>query len=246
MRNKRDIITRNFFNMLRSGALNEYVAFEPMSPYKWRKLVSVGRDEHVMNVLSRAVKNAQFEQAFNMPQALREEVHTEGAKNEGQPIVPQLSNTMLNKRLKEIIAAERRSDYYSKESVELLGILVANCEAMLNTGMSTRLIIRLANFIKVHEKRIDYTKVTAWIERLQLQRVAQLVGSLLIENFGMEQAKLPFVNRVDPKAQSLMYDKIICRKQSATKGVTYFAYAPIENTSIILDRLKNRLDTLEE
>lgn len=30
-----DIITRNFFRLLRSGALNEYEQLEPMSNFKW-------------------------------------------------------------------------------------------------------------------------------------------------------------------------------------------------------------------
>ena len=33
-----NIIQRNFFRLLRSGALNEFVSLEPMSHYKWQQL----------------------------------------------------------------------------------------------------------------------------------------------------------------------------------------------------------------
>ena len=38
-----NILQRNFFRLLRSGALNEYESLEPMSLYKWQQLAKLTR-----------------------------------------------------------------------------------------------------------------------------------------------------------------------------------------------------------
>jgi hypothetical protein len=242
-----DIITRNFFRMMRSGALNEYVDLEPMSAFKWQRLVEIVSSENVASVASRAVKNHQFEANFNMPQALRDEIHREAAANTGQSIRPELDNSMLNKRLKEIYTLETHSENCSKESLDLFNIIIVNCHAILSKGTSTKLIIRLGNYARINSDRIDYAKVERWLNELQMQKVAQLAGSILINNFAFKQEELPFVKKIDSKAATVMVQSIMQRRKAKhNKGITYFEYAPLENASIILRRLKSRLDTIEE
>ncbi len=242
-----DIITRNFFRMMRSGALNEYVELEPMSAFKWRRLAETALSEDVAGVASRAVKNHQYERSFNMPQDTRDMLHREAEKNKGQSIRPELTNPLLNKKLKKIHTAEKKADDCSTESLIVLGIIIANCRATLGRGTSTRLVIRLGNYIRINGAKIDYTKVNRWLKDLQMHKVAQLVGSILVTNFAFKQEEVPFVRRVDTKAAVTMAESIMQRKKERqSKGITYFEYAPLENASIILDRLKSRLDTIEE
>lgn len=242
-----DIITRNFFRMMRSGALNEYVDLEPMSEFKWQRLIEIVQTEDVASVASRAVKNHQFESNFNMPEELRNEVHKKAAANTGQNIRPELDNPMLNKKLNKIFSIERHSDDYSKESLDVFNIIIANCHAILNKGTSTRLIIRLGNYIRINNDKIDYDKVERWLKELQMQKVAQLAGSILISNFAFKKEELPFVKKVDTKAATVMIQSIMQRrKMKHNKGITYFEYAPMENASIILSRLRSKLDTIEE
>ncbi len=242
-----DIITRNFFRMMRSGALNEYVDMEPMSEFKWRRLVDTVIAENVASVASRAVKNHQYEPKFNMPQDLREELHKAAANTAGQSIRPELDNPMLNKKYKKIYTRERHSENYSKESLDLFNIIIANCHAILNRGTSTRLIIHLGNYVRINGERIDYEKVKRWLRDLQMQKVAQLAGSILIVNFAFKKEELPFVKSIDSKAAVAMMQGIMQRRRvKHNKGITYFEYAPLENASIILGRLKTQLDNIEE
>ena len=242
-----DIVTRNFFRMMRSGALNEYVELEPMSSFKWQRLVETVCSENVASVASRAVKNHQFEQKFNMPQTLRDEIHRAASANTGQSIHPELDNPMLNKKLNRIYMLEKHSENCSKESLELFNILIANCHAILNEGTSTRLIIRLGNHIRINGASIDYDKVERWLKELQMQEVAQLAGSILINNFAFKKEELPFVRKIDSKAATVMVQSIMQRRKAKhNKGITYFTYAPLENASIIIGRLKKQLGTIEE
>jgi len=242
-----DIITRNFFKMMRSGALNEYVELEPMSAFKWNRLIDIVVAQDVITVASRAIKNHQYEAMFNMPQNLRDRVHQLAAEVEGQNIHIEMNSSMLNKKLNRIQALERRAEDFSKESLDLFNIIIANCQAMLNNGTSTRLIIQLGNYIRVKGNKVDYSKVDKWLRDMQMQKVAQLVGSILITNFSFKPEEIPFVKKVDPKAALIMMHCIMERKtEKHNKGITYFEYAPLENASILIGRLKSRLDTIEE
>ena len=118
---------------------------------------------------------------------------------------------------------------------------------MLNRGTSTRLIIQLGNYIRIKGTNIDYGKIDKWLLEMQMRRVAQLVGSILISNFSFKQNEVPFVKKIDPKAAQVMMQCIIKRKnEKHNSGITYFEYAPLENASIILGRLKTRLDSIDE
>ncbi len=242
-----DIIIRNFYRMMRSGALNEYVDLEPMSPFKWRRLAGIAVAEGMASVVSRAVKNHQFEKNFNMPADTRAFLHGEAGKKKGQNIHPEMNNPLLEKKMKRIYATERLEENGSRESLDLLGIIIANCQHILNKGTSTRLVIRLGNYIRINAAKIDYAKVNRWLGELQLAKVAGLVGSILITNFAFGKEEVPFVKTVDNKAARMMTYSLMKRQQGMqNKAFAYFEYAPLENVSIILKSLKTRLDSIEE
>lgn len=247
MQQNLDIITRNFFRMMRSGAMNEYVEMEPMSPFKWRRLAQLIIDQNVTSVASRAVKNHQYEQVFNMPAETRQLLHAEAAKSSGNSIRLEMNNRHLNKRLQKIHTLEKHSETYSKETLELFDIIIANCHALLNSGTSMLLIIKMGNYIRINASKIDFDKISKWLKELQMQRVANLAGTILIDNFAFKPEEVPFVKKPDSKAAFIMSDAINKRQDSThNRGITYFEYAPLENTSILLGRLKGRLDSIEE
>lgn len=242
-----DIITRNFFKLMRSGALNEYVELEPMSAFKWNRLVEIIDLQDVIRVASRGIKNLQFDKKFNMPAVLRERVHAEAAKRQAQEISLEMNNPILKKKLTKIHLLEQQSADFSKETLGLFDYIIANCQAILNEGTSTKLIIRLGNYIRINNEKIDYNKINKWLKEMQMSRVAQLAGSILISNFSFKPEEVPFVKKVDPKAATVMMQSIINRRlEKHNKGITYFEYAPLENASIILGRLRSRLEAIDE
>lgn len=247
MKQNLDIITRNFFRMMRSGAMNEYVEMEPMSPFKWRRLAQLIVDQNVTSVASRAVKNHQYEQVFNMPAETRQFLHDEASKTAGNSIRLEMNNHFLNKKLQKIHTLEKHSDTYSKETLDLFDIIIANCHAILNSGTSMLLIIKMGNYIRINGKNIDYVKINKWLKEMQMQRVADLAGTILIDNFAFKKEEIPFIHKTDSKAAFVMSENINNRhEQNHNRGITYFEYAPLENASILLGRLKGRLDSIEE
>ena len=91
-----NVITRNFFRLLRSGALNEYEPLEPMSAFKWDRLDQMVHAQHVSAAAQKGVRNHQYDEMMNIPERLiRAEV---GDTNHND--VYQLSNRFLNHRLR--------------------------------------------------------------------------------------------------------------------------------------------------
>lgn len=247
MQQNLDIITRNFFRMMRSGAMNEYVEMEPMSAFKWKKLVDIIVEQNVTSVASRAVKNHQYEQVFNMPAETRQFLHDEATKSTGNSIRLEMNNRHLNKKLQKIHTLEKHSDTFSKETLEFFDIIIANCHAILNHGTSMLLIIKMGNYIRINSQKIDFTKISKWLSDMQMQRVADLAGTILIDNFAFKKEEVPFVKKTDSKAAFTMCESIKKHKDAAhNRGITYFEYAPLENTSILIGRLKGKLDSIEE
>ncbi|MCD7713842.1 MAG: hypothetical protein LUI08_02775 [Prevotella sp.] len=242
-----DIVIRNFYRMMRCGALNENVAVEPMSAYKWRRTVETAAAEGVADIALRAAKNLQFERDFNMPAELRTLLQEEANRQRGRGIRPEMNNPSLEKKMKRIIAAGKHSEDCSKETLEAFGLIIANCQQVLVGGASVRLVIRLGNHLRVHGKRIDFEKVTSWLRELQMSRVATLVGSVLMANFAFKAEEVPFVKKADEKAAKMMTSSLAKRQSGEqNRGFAYFEYAPLENVSIILKSLKSRLDAIEE
>ncbi len=242
-----DIVIRNVYCLLRCGALDVLGTFELMSPYKWRRAGEIVVGAGVSEVAWRAVQNHQYESSFNMPSDVRELLQRESQKTVSKNIDLSMHNAVLNKKLKRIILAEQSAESYSKESLELLGILLANCQLLLTEGPSVRLILRLCNYIHTHRETVDYAKVCHWLRELQMQRVACLVGSILIDHFAFKKSELPFVTQVDNKASAMLTAGLLQSTSSwQSRGFTYFGYAPLENASIIMQSLKSRLDQIEE
>ncbi len=242
-----DIVIRNFYRILRSGAMNEYVSIEPMSPHKWRRLAALVSAEGVADVAARAAKNLQYEDAFNMPLSLRQLLSEEALQQKSQQIRHEMNNPILKKKLDTILITEQRADNGSRETLDAIKIIIANCQQILAKGVSTRLIIRLGNYLRLNAKKIDYAKLALWLRELQLQRMAQLVGSILIMNFDFKKEELPFVKKVDAKAARLMTVGLQRPPSLWQRGAfDYFGYAPMENVSIILKSLKSRLDAIDE
>ena len=242
-----DIITRNFFKLMRSGAFLEVVTLEHMSAYKWSRLMDIVVQQDVVSVVAKAIKNMQFDLALNMPNAMRDKVR-EMAKTRTTKVVNiEMKNSILKKKLAQIHAAEKKASDYSEATLKLFDYIIANCQVVLSKGTSTLLVIKLGTCIRTSKDNVDYAKIERWLGEMHMTRVAGLVGSVLIDNFAFKPEEVPFVRKVDPKAARVMMQAVMKRrKQKHNAGITYFEYAPLENTSILLGRLKARLEAIDE
>lgn len=209
---KENIILRNFFRLLRSGAFGDKSLIEPMSPFKWRRLYDMVEAQKVVQVFVRGINNHKHDDGLNPPDDVLARAkkfiseHPEPATTNIMQTLPDasMSNRMLNRRFRKIVDKEKHNIDTSIESLGLLQIIVFNVDSMLNRGMSLDGIIRLGQYLRSQAgARLDDIKIDSWLVKLHLVRMAELQGNILIEVFGFEQSEIPFVHKPDREAYNI-------------------------------------------
>ena len=262
-----NIITRNFFRLLRSGALNEYEPMEPMSAFKWRRLDQMVHAQHVERAALKGIKNHQFDEMMNIPEDLANQTPDNSAHQEEQ----RLSNHYLNFRLSRIENAERHAIDTNVDALNVLKIIVGNVSSMLNHGTMLSGIIELGSYLRNKGDKVDFVKLDTWLGKLQLRRMAQLQGSMLMSVFNFEQDELPFVRHVEAAANKLVLRSVThsasdtaeewhfrqlssgfvqnnsaLLRRNLRRSLRYITYAPLETVSNFFNNFARSLQEIEE
>ncbi len=227
-----DIIQRNFFKLIRSGAFNDKSTIEAMSSFKWRRLYEIVMFQNVLDYFVRGVNNNANDKNLNLPAKLIDEIQAkldlqdekQSSRQEDDKIIgddAELSNKWLDKRYHKIIYNEMHSIDTSTETLRMLQLIVFNTNAMLNRGINLDAIIRLGQFLRNKGDKVDFLKLEKWLSALHLQRMAQLQGSILIAVFGFEKDEIDFVKKEEPVAYKLTI-KIISNLVKDTAGEWHF------------------------
>lgn len=212
-----DIIQRNLFSLLRSGAFQSTEDIEPMSAFKWSRLYQLAVMHNVVPFVYDGIirnKNQFFlhlteKQRKDWEKAMsdyRAQEKEQDNLEEDEYLRPdRLTNPLLNRRLQDILDDEH-SDMTSRQ---LLLILLRVVRHLFNEGMPIRQLTELGIFLRKNSQRIDYQTVGKWIERLRLTQMTQLIGEFLIRLFGFSEEDIPFLKerkekRIDHIAQELI------------------------------------------
>ena len=104
-----DIVKRNLFALIRSGALGEYTRLEPMTPCKWRKLGDMALSRGVASTVSLGLRHHQYDQGLGIPSLQL----GDGEVTSAQTAIPMrqasMANLWLNHQLKRIRNTERHA-----------------------------------------------------------------------------------------------------------------------------------------
>ncbi|MCI6161691.1 MAG: hypothetical protein MR681_10285 [Prevotella sp.] len=209
---KNNIINRNLFRLLYSGAFNCNEPLEPMSAFKWKRLLQITEVQDVKPYVARGLRLHQDDPNLPISPSLQQEI--ENITSLSMPDVnsstlkimqtaPQLSNILLKRRLKSIIRKEENSESYSLETLQLLNTIIHNVNHTLTNGISLRGIIDMGRFLRTKGNLVDFVKLEKWLHHLGMVRMASLQGSILIDIFKFSIDELPFMNKEETSATYL-------------------------------------------
>lgn len=281
-----NIIKRNFLRLLRLGAFGENEVIEPMSKFKWEVIFHIANIHNVVGVIFDGIAKNKENEAL-IPQdiilkykkILDEEGY--GIKSQATGSRPSVQlpdaglshmcNGFLNARLKRIRENEPQSADASVETLNMLDIIVQATECTMTYGLSFATILRIGIYLRVDGDKIDFVKLENWLHKLNLTRMAQLEGSILIDIFGFEMDEIPFVNKMEPSAHKIAIEALekpiridieewkISQKstiflannskammKTVKNCMKYFFFAPVEASSNFLHRFASSLSNLEE
>lgn len=281
-----NIIKRNFLRLLRLGAFGENEVIEPMSKFKWEVIFHIANIHNVVGVIFEGIAKNKENEAL-IPQdiilkykkILDEEGYGIKAQATGSRPSVQLPdaglshmcNGFLNARLKRIRENEPQSADASVETLNMLDIIVQATECTMTYGLSFATILRIGIYLRMDGDKIDFVKLENWLRKLNLTRMAQLEGSILIDIFGFEMDEIPFVNKMEPSAHKIAIEALekpiridieewkISQKstiflannskammKTVKNCMKYFFFAPVEASSNFLHRFASSLSNLEE
>lgn len=162
-----NVLTRNYFRMLRQGAFGEKQPMEPMSAYKWRQLRLRARAEHTEQYLPGS------------------DVPMKGLSG--------LSDYKKSRRHRNIEKAEYHAIDTSLHSLDFLHLMAFNVHNTIIGNTRIDGIIEMGRFLRTKGDKVDFLKVEQWLHKMGIYKVSLLHASILIELFGFTLDELPFI-----------------------------------------------------
>lgn len=270
-----DVIQRNFFRILSSGAFNSQSNIEPMSPFKWRRLMQMVDAQQVIPIFVKGINKHSLDEGLRLPDSIIADI--KARMNDNRTLsgkVPEkvkLSSRLLNHRLKGIIHNELHSIDTSIEALDILKLIVSNSQSMLTRGMDLDGIITLGQYLRTRGDKVDFVKLDTWLSSLMLHPMAELQGNILISVFGFDEDELPFVTKYDQKAYKLTLRSVsdlakdtaqewhfkqnsagfvrnngAVLRRNLRRSLRYVGYAPLETVSNFANNFVRSLSEIEE
>ena len=175
-----NVLTRNYFRILREGAFGERQPIEPMSSFKWHQLRERAHEDNVESYLPGS-----------------EEPH-KGLRG--------LSEYKKGRRHKNIEKAEYHAIDTSIHSLDFLELIASNVHQTIAGRTRIDGIIEIGHFLRTKGDKVDFIKIEQWLHKLGIYNIAQLHASILIELFGFTPDEVPFIHRTSHKAVRLATD----------------------------------------
>lgn len=211
-----NIIQRNFFRLIRIGAFEQKEQVEPMSVYKWGQLyqLAVMHDVACYVYEGLQLSRSQFilhltDKQWQQWELTVKEIRKKTRDEEDEPDeflrADHLTNPLLNKKLQTILDDEQ-SDIRTRQ---LLLTIIRVSRHILNEGVPIRQLTELGICLRTEGHHADFTTLGKWLKGLQLQQVAKLEASLLIELLGFQKEEIAFAGskhdkNVEQVAQELI------------------------------------------
>ena len=194
-----NIIQRNFFRLIRIGAFEQKEQIEPMSVYKWGQLYQLAVMHDVAGYVYEGLQHCkdQFflhltDKQWQLWEKTIQEIRKKARNVEEEPDeflrADHLTNPLLNKKLQAILDDEQ-SDIRTRQ---VLLTIIRVSRHILNEGVPIRQLVELGICLRTDGHHADFTTLGKWLKTLQLQQVAKLEASLLMELLGFEKEEIAF------------------------------------------------------
>lgn len=207
-----DITNRNFFRVLRQGAFGVSEELEPISQFKWNRILQIAMDQDLFPYIARGLMNHYNDKDICLPQASWNEISTEAQKK--QPDIrsiilnilqqePLPSNVLLKYKYKHILRKDSQAEDANIDTQQFLTIIVNNINMMFSHGIPLKGIVEMGLFLRQRGDKIDFVRLEHWLHQLGFVRMACLMGTVLVEHLGFSPAELPFMSKKEKRGAQL-------------------------------------------
>lgn len=212
---KMKILYRNFIKLLSIGAFNTADSIEPMSEYKWNKLLFVSKAYDAQDFIFSGICQIHKDDEKLIPKYVYETAQNNiqadipTTKEQGKDIVntygnkeKKFVNPLLNRRYNNLVFNEIHNIDTSIESLMFINKLIDNINIILNSSINFKSLAGLGLYLRESGDKIDFVKIDKWIKILRIRKLCDLIGHYLILVFRFEPEELPFVKNTSNKQLS--------------------------------------------
>ena len=212
-----NIIDRNFYRLLRAGALYTEEQIEPLSVWKWGRLYQLSEMHDVAPIIYKGIEACREQFFMQVPDELLERwavamPHDEMGENT-LLVADRLTNPLLNRQLQDILDDEGSTIETRTALLHLVGI----ARFVMNAGVPVKRITELAVLLRQCGKKVDSNQLEGWIGRLKLGRMVQLTATMLVQLMHFQPEELPFVQLATDEEMEKQIEKILQEKNSHTE-----------------------------
>lgn len=237
-------IQNNFTTLLRAGTFNiTGTQLQPMSLYKWRRLLLTASRLGVSGYIANGIR------VLNDDPMLPKEIAFEAEEVNYDISKARMYNLFTQKKFTRILDDERHSIDTSIEAIELLRLIVANADEIITSDISLPGIIAIGKYLRTKGDKVDFVKITEWLNRIGIKQITSLLASTLIELFDFEEEEIEFIKRryYNPLVH---YDRILTAaindRTHSFKSSSRMNVALLETTSYHLGLFISKIRNIEE
>lgn len=207
-----NILCRNFFRLLGAGAFNNVQDIEPMSAFKWKRIIQIADAQDVLPYIANGFRLYIDNPNLLVTDSLHDQLHQvlkisltdpDHSLREIMETDPELANFYLKRKLRRIVKKDEESPNASIETQQCLLLIVYNVNQTLTRGVAIKGILELGRFLRWRGERVDFVKLERWLHKLGMMRLASLFGSILIHFFNFTIEELPFMSKEENNAVKL-------------------------------------------
>ncbi|MCF0192233.1 MAG: hypothetical protein HUK05_02185 [Prevotella sp.] len=225
----------NFLSLLSTGAFDTPLEVQPMSRFKWQRLMRFAEQEGVGEFVRYGIQRSIYGEnilthdqriAVDQMYDYRHKLYVKYI-NRSKPIT-RLSNKWLRHRMNAIFHEEVHSYNTQMPKLAMLDMIAHFLKEALTGRFSFIDVIQIGLYLRQEGDKVDFNGLDENIAALNLKKTANLIGTLLIRVFGFQRDEIQFCKDIDDDYEKLInhyfqlsYDEMITRRhKEMTNSIT--------------------------
>ncbi|MCF0244811.1 MAG: hypothetical protein HUK06_08545 [Bacteroidaceae bacterium] len=194
----------NFLTLLSTGAFDTAPDVQPMSRFKWQRLMQYAKKEGVGEFLVYGIQRSIYGQDVLQKEQMKslEEMYEykrgiySGFRNNPKPVT-RFSNQRLRRRMRKVFTDEVHKYDAQMPKLALIDLMGHFLKEAFYGRFSFLDVIRMGLYLRQEGDRVDFNGVDDDISALGLTKTANLVGTILVNMFGFSQDEIQFLKSID-------------------------------------------------
>lgn len=201
----------NFLSILATGAFDVPLEVQPMSRFKWQRLMAYASQEEVELFVTYGIQRSIYGSDILEPSQKKstEEIFDRKRRlyarfeNRPKPLT-QFSNIALRLKMNKIFNEEVHKMDTQMPMLALLDMIANFLKEAFMGRLSFAAIINIGLYLRQRGHKVDFNTLDEYIDKLHLNKTANLIGTILVRVFDFSKDEIQFLKADDEDYMKLI------------------------------------------